>query len=110
MAKIDEERMLVRISLLIRDTDSVSNVTFITSNLISQVGTFINNLYDGSGLEGLIVEVDDITSGWTVVNNASTTTTTSSTTTTTTTTVAPTTTTTTTTANTTTTTTTTANI
>lgn len=108
MAKIDEERMLVRISLLIRDTDSVSNVTFITSNLISQVGTFINNLYDGSGLEGLIVEVDDITSGWTVVNNASTTTTTSSTTTTTT--VAPTTTTTTTTANTTTTTTTTANI
>lgn len=108
MAKIDEERMLVRISLLIRDTDSISNVTFITSNLISQVGTFISNLYDGSGLEGLIVEVDDITSGWTVVNNASTTTTTSSTTTTTT--VAPTTTTTTTTANTTTTTTTTANI
>jgi hypothetical protein len=108
MAKIDEERMLVRISLLIRDTDSISNVTFINSNLISQVGTFISNLYDGSGLEGLIVEVDDITSGWTVVNNASTTTTTSSTTTTTT--VAPTTTTTTTTANTTTTTTTTANI
>lgn len=108
MAKIDEERMLVRISLLIRDTDSVSNVTFITSNLISQVGTFISNLYDGSGLEGLIVEVDDVTNGWTVVNNASTTTTTSSTTTTTT--VAPTTTTTTTTANTTTTTTTTANI
>lgn len=108
MAKIDEERMLVRISLLIRDTDSVSNVTFITSNLVSQVGTFISNLYDGSGLEGLIVEVDDVTNGWTVVNNASTTTTTSSTTTTTT--VAPTTTTTTTTANTTTTTTTTANI
>lgn len=102
MAKIDEERMLVRISLLIRDTDSVSNVTFITSNLISQVSSYVAGLYDGSGLEGLVVEVDDVTSGWTVVNNASTTTTTSSTTTT----VAPTTTTTTTAASTTTTTTT----
>lgn len=108
MAKIDEERMLVRISLLIRDTDSISNVTFITSNLISQVSSYVAGLYDGSGLDGLIVEVDDVTSGWTVVNNASTTTTTSSTTSTTT--VAPSTTTTTTTANATTTTTTTANI
>jgi len=83
MAKIDEERMLIRVSLLIRDTDSVSNITFITSNLISQISSFVASLYDGSGLDGLIVEVDDVTSGWTVVNNASTTTTTSSTTTTT---------------------------
>jgi len=88
MAKIDEERMLVRLSLLIRDTDTISNVTFVTSNLVSTLESYVTSLYADTGIEGLIVEVNDVTTGWTVVNNASTTTTTTSTTSTTTTTTA----------------------
>lgn len=37
MAKIDEERMLVRFSTLIRDSGSVSNITLITPEIISNV-------------------------------------------------------------------------
>lgn len=37
MAKIDEERLLVRFSTLIRDSGNVSNITLITPEVISNV-------------------------------------------------------------------------
>lgn len=37
MAKIDEERLLVRFSTLIRDSGNVSNITLITPDIISNV-------------------------------------------------------------------------
>lgn len=62
MAKIDEERILVRVSLLIRDTVSPSNITFITPTLISSLENYVRNELDNvSNLSGVIVEADNAT-------------------------------------------------
>lgn len=66
MAKIDEERILVRVSLLIRDTVSASNVTFVTPALITSLENYVRTeLANTSNLEGVIVEADNATS-WTI--------------------------------------------
>ena len=59
MAQIDEERLLVKVSLLIRDTASVSTTTFITPQLIADTEAFVATQL--AGVTGLIVEVTDIT-------------------------------------------------
>lgn len=62
MAKIDEERILVRVSLLIRDTVSPSNITFITPTLISSLENYVRTeLANSSNLDGVIVEADNAT-------------------------------------------------
>lgn len=51
MAKIDEERLLVRFSTLIRDTDSTANITLINSNLISNVEAVAQAVVEAALLE-----------------------------------------------------------
>lgn len=59
MAKIDEERILVKVSLLIRDDGNISAVNLISSNVVSQVEGYIASLYDG--LDAVIVEAYNAT-------------------------------------------------
>lgn len=59
MAQIDEERLLVKVSLLIRDASSVTSQTFITPQLITDTEAFVATQL--AGVSGLIVEVSDIT-------------------------------------------------
>ena len=67
MAKIDEERILVRVSLLIRDTISAGNVSFITPELISSIEDHVRNeLATTVNLQGVVVEANDATT-WSIV-------------------------------------------
>ena len=59
MAKIDEEKLLIRISYLIRDTVSVANTTFVTETLRSDVESYVASQF--AGIDGVVVEVDDLT-------------------------------------------------
>jgi hypothetical protein len=67
MAKIDEERILVRVSLLIRDTASVGNITIVSPQLIQDVEEYVANQIatNFTGIEGIIVEARDATS-WSI--------------------------------------------
>lgn len=66
MAKIDEERILIRVSLLIRDTVSAGNVTFLTPELISSVETYVADQLETTAGLGVVVEANDATS-WSIV-------------------------------------------
>lgn len=65
MAKIDEERILVRVSLLIRDTSSVSNVTIISPDLIANVEAYVTDQLADINLLGVVVEARDATN-WSI--------------------------------------------
>jgi hypothetical protein len=56
MAKIDEEQILLRFSLLVRDTESLSNVTLATEELRSSVEEYAQNLFTGE--TNVIVEAN----------------------------------------------------
>jgi hypothetical protein len=94
MAKIDEERILLKVSLLIRDDGNISAVNLITANVVSQVESYVATLYDG--LDAVIVEAYNATDYYISTTQPPASTTTTAAPTTTTTTSAPTTTTTTT--------------
>lgn len=85
MAKIDEERILIKISLLIRDTDSEATTSLLSANLITQIGDYVTELYIDS--PNIIVEAYNATDyPLTIPTTTTTTTTTAAPTTTTTTT------------------------
>jgi hypothetical protein len=84
MAKIDEERILIKISLLIRDTDSEATTSLLSANLITQIGDYVSELYIDS--PNIIVEAYDATDYPLTIPTTTTTTTAAPTTTTTTTT------------------------
>lgn len=87
MAKIDEERVLIKISLLIRDTDSASATSLLNSNLVTQIGDYVTTLYEDS--PNIIVEAYNATDYPLLIPTTTTTTTTAAPTTTTTTTAGP---------------------
>jgi len=94
MAKIDEERILLKVSLLIRDDGNISTVNLINANIVSLVETYVSSLYEG--LDAVIVEAYNATEYYISTTQPPAPTTTAAPTTTTTTTSAPATTTTTT--------------
>lgn len=51
MAKIDEERLLVRFSTLIRDSGNVSNITLITPEIISNVESVATEVIEAALFE-----------------------------------------------------------
>lgn len=65
MARIDEERILVRVSLLIRDDSNVNVTTLLTANTILATEEFVSGLVTNLA-NGIIVEATNIT-GSTIV-------------------------------------------
>jgi len=59
MAKIDEERILLKVSLLIRDDGNISTVNLINANVVSLVETYVASLY--ADLDAVIVEAYNAT-------------------------------------------------
>lgn len=59
MAKIDEERILLKVSLLIRDDGNISTVNLINANVVSLVETYVASLY--TDLDAVIVEAYNAT-------------------------------------------------
>lgn len=60
MARIDEERILIRVSLLIRDDSNVNVTTLLDPTTIVSTEQYVNSLVQNLG-DGIIVEATNIT-------------------------------------------------